>query len=176
MRPSAFTDKHIVCMSARLMLAAGAVLCTCAVALPVTLPHNGSPIADEACLGLSNLPLVDATPTDALERCSSLYPTDVDLLAMVGSRYERARQNDRAEAVYRQVLDLEPDYADVRLRLGVLLLNRGAATDAAREARIALATQPHRRALVDLLRDAEARAAEARKAESSKGAERAAAR
>jgi tetratricopeptide (TPR) repeat protein len=130
-----------------------------ALLLPAQLPRTSASIADEACLTLADSDAPEDIPTDQLERCSTLYPTDVDLIALVGARAEAARQRDAAEAAYRRALALEPGFADLRLRLARLLLARGAAAEAAREARIALETQPNRQALTDLIREADARAA-----------------
>jgi cytochrome c-type biogenesis protein CcmH/NrfG len=121
--------------------------------LPLQIPRGPSPISDEACLSLADSPAAQDAPLNAVERCSSLYPTDVDLLAMVGERYERAQRVDEAVVTYRRALTLEPGYADLRLRLGRLLLGRGDAAGAAREASLALETQANRAALLGLLRD-----------------------
>jgi len=139
------------------IIVAGAVVCTFAVLLPVALPRSAAPIADEACVSLAD-EASERTPTSAVERCSSLYPQDVDLIVLLGIRQEAEHRPDAAEAAYRRVLAVEPAYADVRLRLARILLARGAAAEAAREARGALAVQPNRQALVDLIREADARA------------------
>ena len=68
----------------------------------------------------------------------------------LGSAYEASGQLARAEEAYRRALALDPDFADLRLRLGTLLLRRGDAAEAEAEATQALRVQPNRQALLDL--------------------------
>ena len=72
----------------------------------------------------------------------------------LGGAYEEAAQWDRAEAVYRRALSIDPEDGDVRVRLGVVLLERGDRAAALREATAALAVQPNRIAALELLRRA----------------------
>ena len=60
----------------------------------------------------------------------------------LGSLYEADRRPDRAEALYRLALTIDPKDADLHLRLGRLMLGRGDAAGAARAAHAALAMQP----------------------------------
>ena len=60
----------------------------------------------------------------------------------------------KAELAYTRALKLDPDYADVRLRLGRLLLARGADAEALKQADMALRVQPNRAALLDLRNEA----------------------
>ena len=82
-----------------------------------------------------------------------MFPADVELLADLGGR-GRSHHPARSEAAYRRALAIDPGYADLRLRLGGLLMRRGATLEARREAEAALRVQPNRRALLDLLRAA----------------------
>ena len=134
-----------------------AVLCLFAVALPVGLPRASSTVSDEQCLTLADTPPAAARPdvVAAFERCSSLYPDDTQLLADLGALYEATGAPQRAETQYQRALQLDPDFADLRLRLGRLLLRRGAAADARREAVAALIVQPNRQSLLDLRHDAD---------------------
>ena len=80
----------------------------------------------------------------ALERCLELRPDDVELMADLGAAYEQAGQWDRAESVYRRALAIDAEDGDIRVRLGNILLRRGDAAGARREAVAALAVQPGR--------------------------------
>jgi tetratricopeptide (TPR) repeat protein len=79
-----------------------------------------------------------------MERCLTIRPGDVELMAELGRVYEQAGQWDRAEGVYRQALAVDVDDGDIRVRLGLVLLRRGEAPGARREAEIAVALQPGR--------------------------------
>jgi len=83
-----------------------------------------------------------------------LYPSDAELTADLGAEYEAAGRQDDAEAAYRRGVTVDPEYADLRLRLARLLIRRRAFAEARAEAEAALRVQPNRRALVDLLREA----------------------
>ena len=87
-----------------------------------------------------------------LEPCVDLHPDDVLLEMDLGRAYERAQQWDRAEAMYRRALENDPDDGDAHLRLGEMLLRRGDAAGAGREASSALKMQPGSLAVQDLIR------------------------
>jgi Flp pilus assembly protein TadD len=72
-------------------------------------------------------------------------------MAELGGAYEQAGQSDRAEAMYRRALAVDPEDGDIRIRLGQLLLRRGDRSGAEREAMGALAVQPGRSAALDLI-------------------------
>ena len=95
-----------------------------------------------------------AGDASALERCLALRPDDVEIMTDLGSAYEQVAQWDRAEAVYRRALTVDADDGDVRVRLGGVLLQRGDAAGARREATAALAVQPGGAAALDLIRRA----------------------
>jgi tetratricopeptide (TPR) repeat protein len=136
------------------LLAPTVVLCLFAGALPTQLAGRSSGITSEECLTLADVaPTRQPGSLSRLEQCSALYPDDVELMADLGAAYE-AIDRTKAELAYRRVLQLDPDYADVRLRLGCLLLARGAASEALHQAEAALRVQPNRAALVDLHNDA----------------------
>jgi tetratricopeptide (TPR) repeat protein len=135
-----------------------AVLALFAVLLPRPLPQAAADGSDARCLTLVDDETRSADgqpgPLDLYERCSGLHPADVELLAALGVRYEADGQPGKAEAIYRRALDTDPSYADLRLRLGRLLLARGEADDARRQAELGLQVQPNRLTLLDLARDA----------------------
>ena len=142
------------------LVAPVAVLGLFAALLPVRLTSGHAALSDETCLTLGDRPHdADPGPLKLLETCSALYPGDVEVLADLGAACERT-DTTRAEAVYRQVLQLDPGYADVRLKLGLLLLGRGAAAEAIRQADAGLTIQPNRQAFVELRRRAQALAGE----------------
>ena len=138
------------------VLAALATLGALWFSLPVALPGPSTGPASAECLTLPDTP-PDLTRTDripAFERCVRLNPNDVELMADLGRLYEAADRAANAEEIYRRALVVDPGYADVRLRLGRLLLKHGDAAGARTQAAAALAVQPNRRALRDLLHDA----------------------
>lgn len=120
--------------------------------LPLHLSNPTNAASNDQCLTVSdtephNGPRMLAT----LQRCRALYPDDVELLADLGYAYESAGRGADAERVYEEALAVDPAFADLRLRLGRLLLNRGAVQAAREQAELALRVQPNRRAIVDLL-------------------------
>lgn len=78
----------------------------------------------------------------ALERCLSMQPGNVEVMTVLGSIEESAGHQDRAEALYRRILAIDPTDGDVHVRLGGLLYARGDAAGARREAGEALRWQP----------------------------------
>jgi tetratricopeptide (TPR) repeat protein len=137
------------------LVAAALALVGFAVTLPVALPRPSAAASDADCLTISDRPPTDdAARRAALERCRALYPDDAELLADLGDEYAAANDPARAEAAYRQALSIDPAFADVRLKLGRLLLRSGRREDALREAEAALRVQPNRGALIDLRRQA----------------------
>jgi cytochrome c-type biogenesis protein CcmH/NrfG len=133
------------------------VLAVLWVVLPVPLPNPSSGPSSSECLTLSDAPpdLERADLVPVFERCSASNPTDVELMADLGLFYESAGRWSDAEAVYRRALRVDPDYADLRIRLGRLLLKRSDSVGARMEAEAALKVQPNRRAPLDLLHDAD---------------------
>ena len=132
-------------------------LAVVAIALPVRVPDPSAGKPGGECLTLPDTP-PDLTRRDlipAYERCSKIDPTDVESMADLGRLYESAGRTTEAEQVYRRALEADPGFADLRLRLGRLLLARGDRAAAREQAQTALVVQPNRRALFDLLRDAE---------------------
>ena len=132
------------------------VLILLVACLPVTLPLPTTGRSSDDCLILADAPPEQpAGNLDMLKRCSALLPADAELAGDLGRAYEAAGDLARAEAAYRQALAIDGDYADVRLRLGWLLLHRGAVTEARAEATTALRIQPGRPALIELLQAAQ---------------------
>jgi Flp pilus assembly protein TadD len=116
------------------------------------LPEQARPAAPEVSCDLA----VSSRPDIAtLEQCLELEPDDVELMLELGRVREEAQQWERAEALYRRALDVDPDDGDAHLRLGEVLLRRGDAAGAAREGTAALKTQPGSRAAQDLIRRAQ---------------------
>jgi tetratricopeptide (TPR) repeat protein len=157
--PAPRTDSSapgFLAMFTRRLLVPALALCLWAAGLPVSLSRGVNAASDEECLTLADAPPAPRPDLVAtLERCSALYPADVELLADLGAQYEAGGRRPEAEAVYRRALAVDPAYAELRLRLGRLLLARGAAALARREAQAALDVQPNRQAALDLLRDAQ---------------------
>ena len=149
-------------MNAWRLLSPAAILTVGALALPVTMPRPRSTVSDEQCLTLGDSPPapVSTEVIATFERCIAVYPNDVQLLADLGALSEAGGDFAQAENIwYQRALGVDPDYADLRLRLGRLLLRRGAAPDARREAAAGLRVQPNRQALLELQHDADARLA-----------------
>jgi Flp pilus assembly protein TadD len=138
------------------------ILVLFAIVLPAPPPDASRGVTDQHCVTLADTPFhpeSDAVPR--LERCTRLYPDDSELAGDLAAAYEAAGDPVRAEAAYKRALTIDPGYADLRLRLGYLLLRRGAAVEAAREAEAALRIQPNRSVLAQLLRQAKDAAGEA---------------
>jgi tetratricopeptide (TPR) repeat protein len=132
------------------VLAPVAVLCLFAGTLPTQIAGRSAGPSSEHCLMLADsVALMTPERQAQLEQCSALYPDDVELLAELGSSYESI-DREKAERTYQRVLQLDPDYADVRLRLGRLLLAGGSAGEALKQADAALRVQPNRLALLEL--------------------------
>ena len=122
------------------------------VALPIRLTRASNEAAAESCLRLADHPPVDGPDAlNELERCSAVVPQDTELLADLGAAYESAARPLDAEKTYHNVLALDPNYAEVRVRLATLLLGRGAAGEARDHIEQALRVQPNRTQLRQLL-------------------------
>ena len=142
-------------MNGTRILASLAAVCLMAAALPRPSPRPALDVSAESCLTLSDTPPGPGPSVmAALERCHALLPADVELMGDLGAAYESAGLRDRAEAIYARALAADPGYAELRLRLGRLLLGRGARAEARRQAEAALLTQPNRKAIRDLLQAA----------------------
>jgi cytochrome c-type biogenesis protein CcmH/NrfG len=79
----------------------------------------------------------------AYERCLALDPANAEILTDLGRAYESQQRADRAEAVYRRALEIDPHNGDLHVRLGELLLRRGDRGAARREAEDALRWRPN---------------------------------
>jgi tetratricopeptide (TPR) repeat protein len=128
------------------IFAAAGTLVALWMVLPIRLPAAAAETSIAACLTMA-----DAASSDlaALERCHALVPDDVELSADLAAAYETAKRPADAIAVYKQILTLDPLYADVRLRLATLLRSAGDEAGARVEIDRALVVQPNRRALTD---------------------------
>jgi len=126
------------------------VLIGLVLVLPVRLPQTSEGSSTEECLLLADRPPSDVSAIPRFEQCATAVPEDLELLADLGSLYESAGRKPDAEAVYRRILSVDNDYADVHVRLARLLLP--ANRDAARHhLERALALQPNRRAILDMM-------------------------
>ncbi len=131
---------------------AATVLALFIAVLPIRLHREANERSAETCLGLADRPPAEGPEAmNELERCSAVVPLDVELLADLGAAYESAGRPHDAEKTYRNVLALDPDYADVRVRLAAILLTRGAAPEAREHAELALRIQPNRTRVRQLL-------------------------
>lgn len=124
------------------------------VALPIRLGRAANEPSAESCLRLADHPPSEGHDAlSELERCRAVVPMDVELLADLGTVYESAARPLDAEQIYQDILALDPNYADVRVRLAALLLDRGAARDARDHAEQALRIQPNRTRVRQLLEE-----------------------
>jgi tetratricopeptide (TPR) repeat protein len=124
---------------------AAAVLAVLIVALPIRLHRAANEASAETCLRLADHPPGEGREAmNELERCSAVVPMDVELLADLGAAYESAGRPLDAEKTYQNILALDPNYADVHVRLATLLIGRGAVGEARDHAEQALRIQPNR--------------------------------
>ncbi len=121
--------------------------------LPVALHRPGEGATSTECLTAAD----DALPVDAasriplLERCRAVAANDAQLVADLGAAYEAAGRDGDALRAYRDALAIDPEFADVHLKLSAQLLRQGAAGEARGHIEAALRIQPNRRAALDLL-------------------------
>jgi len=128
------------------------VLAAFGVVLPIRVRHAADDSLIERCARLADTPPVHSHDTLAeLERCRAVVPDDLELLADLGAAYALAGRRADAEQAYHQVLAVDPDHGDVRVRLATLMLERGAVGDARAQAREALRIQPNREPVLRLL-------------------------
>lgn len=134
--------------------AAAIVVALFIAVLPIRLHRGANEPSAETCLRLADRPPAEGRDAmNELERCSAVVPLDVELLADLGAAYESAGRPNDAEKTYQNVLALDPDYADVRVRLAALLLARGAAPEARDHAEQALRILPNRTRVRQLLEE-----------------------
>jgi tetratricopeptide (TPR) repeat protein len=86
-----------------------------------------------------------------LEACLQQQRGDLELMAEIADRYERAGRSDEAERLYRTAVATDSIDADLRLRLAALLLRKGDIEAARAEASAAAEIQPGRASPGDLL-------------------------
>jgi tetratricopeptide (TPR) repeat protein len=139
----------------RILLPVG-VLALYALTLPIRPMTVGGGSTTSECLTLTaHPPRGSALELRAsYERCLTLAPDEVELMADLGGQFEAAGDRVRAEELYRRALTIDPGFAGVRLRLGEILLRRGDLEGARREATTALKSRPNSRAVLDLLQRA----------------------
>ena len=92
-----------------------------------------------------------------LDRCLALDPSDVESMIELGDVFMAVARAERAEALYRRALEVEPRDARVHVRLGRLLLARGDSDGARREAEAALQSHVGNGAALRLVAEARAR-------------------
>lgn len=136
------------------MAVAAVVLIVLALALPVKLPSAAGGSSTEECLTIADRPVTGGGAIRQLEQCATIVPDDVELLADLGAAYEAAAQPGDAERIYRQILALDDEYADIHVRLARLLLQRRDTAGARRHLERALQIQPNRRAIATLIEEA----------------------
>jgi cytochrome c-type biogenesis protein CcmH/NrfG len=98
-----------------------------------------------------------ASDVATLEQCLALDPQNVELMTDLGDQYVAQHAAERAEEWYRRALTVDPRDGDVHLRLGELLLARGDAAAALKEAEAALKFQPGSLTAEDLIERASGR-------------------
>src|SRR3954471_9438028 len=142
----------------QMVLALGA-LALLALLLPIRASVLGTRSTTGECLTLTDQApqRADAARIAVTERCAALEPNDVTLASDLARLYELAGDTARSETAYRHALTLDGGAAELRLRLGRLLLNRGAAADAAEQATLALAIRPNSPAALALRAEAASR-------------------
>jgi predicted Zn-dependent protease len=79
----------------------------------------------------------------AVERCLELDPSNASLLIDVARRIDAAGRRADAERLYVRALDIDPSNSDLHVRMGELLMDRGDAEGARREAEAALRWRPN---------------------------------
>lgn len=128
-------------MAAALLLAALWAL------LPVQLNHATDAGSIDGCFTRADqAPAGDpATEIPLLERCVDSVSTDADLAADLGAAYAAAGRDADAERAYRRALAIDPDFADVHLKLAEQLLRHGSTADAQTYIDAALKIQPNQR-------------------------------
>ena len=104
---------------------------------PVTLAGGAS---FAGCDGLAAGSTVDDA---AVERCLELDPSNASLAIDVARRLDAAGRRVDAERLYLRALDIDPSNSDVHVRAGELLMERGDAQGARREAEAALRWRPN---------------------------------
>lgn len=114
--------------------------------LPMQPPVAAGEPSTADCLTLADSPSNDL---NALERCHALVPADVELAADLGAAYQAAGRSGEAVAIYRQIIERDPLYAEIRLRLARLLREQGDEPGARSQIDAALLVQPNRRALTE---------------------------
>lgn len=111
-------------------------------------PTAGGPVASGGTDACESVPGADIA---RLERCLELQADDVGVLTALGAAYDASGFADRAEALYRRAIAVDPHDADLHVRLGELLLKRGDARAARAEGQLALTWQPGRAAAIRLI-------------------------
>jgi len=91
-----------------------------------------------------------ATEIPLLERCADSVATDADLAADLGAAYAAAGRDADAERAYRRALAIDPDFADVHIKLAEQFLRHGSTADAQSHVDAALRIQPNQRAVLEL--------------------------
>jgi tetratricopeptide (TPR) repeat protein len=141
------------------LLAAIAVVFLLIAVLPASMAKPASGVSQQECLTLGDRPVAQGATVAVLEECSALYPDDVELLEHLAAAYQTT-DSDRAIRIYTRALELDPSFADLRLRLGRLLLRQGDPAGTLQQVDAALRVQPNRQALLSLRNEARAAAGE----------------
>jgi Tetratricopeptide repeat len=63
---------------------------------------------------------VSQADSGVIERCLAVRPEDIELMIDLADRYQRSGDRDRAEALYRRALTVDPEDGEVRRRLDAL--------------------------------------------------------
>ena len=89
-----------------------------------------------------------------LERCLALEPSSAALMIDAGRAYQSSGRVEDAERLYGRALTIDPSNSDLHVQLGDLMLRRGDAAGARREAEAALRWRPNSLAATRLVAQA----------------------
>ena len=91
------------------------LLVTLAVLIRVLPPLTRPAAPPDDCAARASGPDISS-----MERCLALRASDVELMLDLAGAYEGAGQSDRAEALYRRALAIDPDDGELQRRLARL--------------------------------------------------------
>lgn len=99
----------------------------------------------DALYGAGMLAFMDKRLREAesyLGQANQAKPKDLQVLLMLASVYQKWKKNDRAEALYRGILQADPKYYQARFNLGVLLAKEGEFAESQKHLEVFLKDSP----------------------------------